>query len=146
MNFSKTSCFIVTAICFVLYDKRFGLLNEKIDEEAINFITSVKTVSRQSYIINCCKQSKLSLYDDLFSILYSLSVLVDPSYHLINWLSRQREAHCTSFSKPVLQWFTEFTRAGYNHYTYWHSGRACAIGHVSEKQTNQQDLYKGLTE
>ena len=84
MNFSKTSCFIVTAICFVLYDKRFGLLNEKIDEEAINFITSVKTVSRQSYIINFCKQSKLSLYDDLFSILYSLSVLVDPSYHLIN--------------------------------------------------------------
>ncbi|XP_046882254.1 1,25-dihydroxyvitamin D(3) 24-hydroxylase, mitochondrial [Hypomesus transpacificus] len=31
-------------ICFVLYDKRFGLLNEKIDEEAINFITSVKTM------------------------------------------------------------------------------------------------------
>lgn len=33
------------AICLVLYDKRFGLLQEKVNEEAMNFITAVKTVS-----------------------------------------------------------------------------------------------------
>ncbi|XP_051931120.1 1,25-dihydroxyvitamin D(3) 24-hydroxylase, mitochondrial [Hippocampus zosterae] len=31
-------------ICLVLYDKRFGLLQEKVDEEAMNFITAVKTM------------------------------------------------------------------------------------------------------
>lgn len=31
-------------ICFVLYDKRFGLLNENVNEEATSFITSVKTM------------------------------------------------------------------------------------------------------
>ncbi|KAJ3603112.1 hypothetical protein NHX12_030856 [Muraenolepis orangiensis] len=31
-------------ICLVLYDKRFGLLQEKVNEEAINFITAVKTM------------------------------------------------------------------------------------------------------
>lgn len=34
-----------SAICLVLYDKRFGLLQEKVDEEAMNFIAAVKTVS-----------------------------------------------------------------------------------------------------
>lgn len=34
-----------SAICLVLYDKRFGLLQEKVNEEAMNFITAVKTVS-----------------------------------------------------------------------------------------------------
>lgn len=33
-----------SAICLVLYDKRFGLLQAKVDEEAMNFITAVKTV------------------------------------------------------------------------------------------------------
>uniref|UniRef100_A0A672ZCT4 1,25-dihydroxyvitamin D(3) 24-hydroxylase, mitochondrial n=1 Tax=Sphaeramia orbicularis TaxID=375764 RepID=A0A672ZCT4_9TELE len=32
-------------ICLVLYDKRFGLLQETVNEEAMNFITAVKTVS-----------------------------------------------------------------------------------------------------
>ncbi|XP_061584406.1 1,25-dihydroxyvitamin D(3) 24-hydroxylase, mitochondrial [Cololabis saira] len=31
-------------ICLVLYDKRFGLLQEKVNEEAMNFITAVKTM------------------------------------------------------------------------------------------------------
>ncbi|XP_030634457.1 1,25-dihydroxyvitamin D(3) 24-hydroxylase, mitochondrial [Chanos chanos] len=31
-------------ICYVLYDKRFGLLQEKVDEEAMDFITAVKTM------------------------------------------------------------------------------------------------------
>lgn len=34
----------LSAICLVLYDKRFGLLQEKVNEEAMNFITAVKTV------------------------------------------------------------------------------------------------------
>ena len=38
-------CFSLSAICLVLYDKRFGLLQEKVNEEAMNFITAVKTVS-----------------------------------------------------------------------------------------------------
>lgn len=40
-----------SAICLVLYDKRFGLLQEKVNEEAMNFITAVKTVS--SYTLYC---------------------------------------------------------------------------------------------
>uniref|UniRef100_A0A8C3A101 Cytochrome P450, family 24, subfamily A, polypeptide 1 n=1 Tax=Cyclopterus lumpus TaxID=8103 RepID=A0A8C3A101_CYCLU len=31
-------------ICLILYDKRFGLLQEKVNEEAMNFITAVKTM------------------------------------------------------------------------------------------------------
>ncbi|XP_028301548.1 1,25-dihydroxyvitamin D(3) 24-hydroxylase, mitochondrial [Gouania willdenowi] len=31
-------------ICLVLYDKRFGLLQDQVNEEAMNFITSVKTM------------------------------------------------------------------------------------------------------
>ncbi|XP_034023443.1 1,25-dihydroxyvitamin D(3) 24-hydroxylase, mitochondrial [Thalassophryne amazonica] len=31
-------------ICLVLYDKRFGLLQEEVNKEAINFITAVKTI------------------------------------------------------------------------------------------------------
>ncbi|XP_060925814.1 1,25-dihydroxyvitamin D(3) 24-hydroxylase, mitochondrial [Limanda limanda] len=31
-------------ICLVLYDKRFGLLQEEVNEEAMNFITAVKTM------------------------------------------------------------------------------------------------------
>ncbi|XP_057702899.1 1,25-dihydroxyvitamin D(3) 24-hydroxylase, mitochondrial isoform X2 [Corythoichthys intestinalis] len=31
-------------ICLVLYDKRFGLLQEKVNEEAMNFITAVRTM------------------------------------------------------------------------------------------------------
>ncbi|XP_056294563.1 1,25-dihydroxyvitamin D(3) 24-hydroxylase, mitochondrial [Pseudoliparis swirei] len=31
-------------ICLILYDKRFGLLQEKVNEEALNFITAVKTM------------------------------------------------------------------------------------------------------
>ncbi|KAL0977907.1 hypothetical protein UPYG_G00163060 [Umbra pygmaea] len=31
-------------ICLVLYDKRFGLLNENVNEEAMTFITSIKTM------------------------------------------------------------------------------------------------------
>ncbi|XP_036427126.1 1,25-dihydroxyvitamin D(3) 24-hydroxylase, mitochondrial [Colossoma macropomum] len=31
-------------ICFVLYDKRFGLLQETVDEEAMDFITAIKTM------------------------------------------------------------------------------------------------------
>lgn len=31
-------------ICLVLYDKRFGLLQDHVNEEAMNFITSVKTM------------------------------------------------------------------------------------------------------
>uniref|UniRef100_A0A668ALS3 Cytochrome P450, family 24, subfamily A, polypeptide 1 n=1 Tax=Myripristis murdjan TaxID=586833 RepID=A0A668ALS3_9TELE len=31
-------------ICLVLYDKRFGLLQENVNEEAMNFITAVKTM------------------------------------------------------------------------------------------------------
>ncbi|XP_068450959.1 1,25-dihydroxyvitamin D(3) 24-hydroxylase, mitochondrial [Clinocottus analis] len=31
-------------ICLVLYDKRFGLLQEEVNEEAMNFITAVKTI------------------------------------------------------------------------------------------------------
>ncbi|XP_024126737.1 1,25-dihydroxyvitamin D(3) 24-hydroxylase, mitochondrial [Oryzias melastigma] len=31
-------------ICLVLYDKRFGLLQEKVNEEAMHFITAVKTM------------------------------------------------------------------------------------------------------
>ncbi|KAM9799010.1 1,25-dihydroxyvitamin D(3) 24-hydroxylase, mitochondrial [Syngnathus typhle] len=31
-------------ICLVLYDKRFGLLQEKVDEEAMDFIAAVKTM------------------------------------------------------------------------------------------------------
>ncbi|XP_061796029.2 1,25-dihydroxyvitamin D(3) 24-hydroxylase, mitochondrial [Nerophis lumbriciformis] len=31
-------------ICLVLYDKRFGLLQEQVNEEAMNFITAVKTM------------------------------------------------------------------------------------------------------
>lgn len=34
-----------SAICLILYDKRFGLLQEEVNEEAMNFITAVKTVS-----------------------------------------------------------------------------------------------------
>lgn len=35
----------LSAICLVLYDKRFGLLQDQVNEEAMNFITAVKTVS-----------------------------------------------------------------------------------------------------
>lgn len=38
-------CFSHAAISLVLYDKRFGLLQEKVNEEAMNFITAVKTVN-----------------------------------------------------------------------------------------------------
>ncbi|MED6253995.1 hypothetical protein ATANTOWER_011357, partial [Ataeniobius toweri] len=31
-------------ICLILYDKRFGLLQEKVNKEAMNFITAVKTM------------------------------------------------------------------------------------------------------
>ncbi|XP_018611328.2 1,25-dihydroxyvitamin D(3) 24-hydroxylase, mitochondrial [Scleropages formosus] len=31
-------------ICLVLYDKRFGLLSQEVNEEAINFITAIKTM------------------------------------------------------------------------------------------------------
>ncbi|KAM4582965.1 1,25-dihydroxyvitamin D(3) 24-hydroxylase, mitochondrial [Fundulus diaphanus] len=31
-------------ICLILYDKRFGLLQDKVNEEAMNFITAVKTM------------------------------------------------------------------------------------------------------
>ncbi|XDV35217.1 hypothetical protein PO909_005208 [Leuciscus waleckii] len=31
-------------ICYVLYDKRFGLLQDNVSEEAMNFITSIKTM------------------------------------------------------------------------------------------------------
>ncbi|XP_016402847.1 1,25-dihydroxyvitamin D(3) 24-hydroxylase, mitochondrial-like, partial [Sinocyclocheilus rhinocerous] len=31
-------------ICYVLYDKRFGLLQDSISNEAMDFITSVKTM------------------------------------------------------------------------------------------------------
>uniref|UniRef100_A0AAY4EIT5 1,25-dihydroxyvitamin D(3) 24-hydroxylase, mitochondrial n=1 Tax=Denticeps clupeoides TaxID=299321 RepID=A0AAY4EIT5_9TELE len=31
-------------ICFVLYDKRFGLLQEKVNKEAMDFITAIKTM------------------------------------------------------------------------------------------------------
>lgn len=41
--FSSSSCY--SAICLILYDKRFGLLQEEVNEEAMNFITAVKTVS-----------------------------------------------------------------------------------------------------
>jgi hypothetical protein len=33
----------------VLYDKRFGLLQENVNEEAMNFITAVKTVGNLSF-------------------------------------------------------------------------------------------------
>lgn len=39
------ACFCLSAICLVLYGKRFGLLQEEVNEEAMNFITAVKTVS-----------------------------------------------------------------------------------------------------
>ncbi|MGH0166828.1 UNVERIFIED_CONTAM: hypothetical protein FKN15_068369 [Acipenser sinensis] len=35
---------IHTAICLVLYDKRFGLLQKEVDEEALNFIKAIKTM------------------------------------------------------------------------------------------------------
>uniref|UniRef100_A0AAQ5X3V3 Cytochrome P450, family 24, subfamily A, polypeptide 1 n=1 Tax=Amphiprion ocellaris TaxID=80972 RepID=A0AAQ5X3V3_AMPOC len=38
-------------ICLVLYDKRFGLLQEEVNEEAMNFITAVKTVSGLAVIL-----------------------------------------------------------------------------------------------
>lgn len=41
--FCSSSCY--SAICLILYDKRFGLLQEDVNEEAMNFITAVKTVS-----------------------------------------------------------------------------------------------------
>lgn len=37
--------FDLLAICYVLYDKRFGLLQDSISDEAMDFITSVKTVN-----------------------------------------------------------------------------------------------------
>lgn len=40
-----------SAICLVLYDKRFGLLQETVNEEAMNFITAVKTVSRPTPVV-----------------------------------------------------------------------------------------------
>lgn len=40
---SRLCCY--PAICLILYDKRFGLLQEEVNEEAMNFITAVKTVS-----------------------------------------------------------------------------------------------------
>lgn len=46
MEILKCQIYFLPAICLVLYDKRFGLLQEKVDEEAMNFITAVKTVSR----------------------------------------------------------------------------------------------------
>lgn len=40
--------FLVAAICYVLYDKRFGILQENANEEATDFITAIKTVCRLS--------------------------------------------------------------------------------------------------
>lgn len=44
----SSKCFslsVITAICYVLYDKRFGLLEESISQEAMDFITAIKTVN-----------------------------------------------------------------------------------------------------
>lgn len=41
--------FLVTAICYVLYDKRFGILQENANEEATDFITAIKTVCQLSH-------------------------------------------------------------------------------------------------
>lgn len=35
----------MTGICLVLYEKRFGLLQKNAEEEALTFITAIKTVS-----------------------------------------------------------------------------------------------------
>ncbi|MGH0191381.1 UNVERIFIED_CONTAM: hypothetical protein FKN15_062118 [Acipenser sinensis] len=44
-HFSQCPFPCVPAICLVLYDKRFGLLQKEVDEEALNFIKAIKTVS-----------------------------------------------------------------------------------------------------
>lgn len=36
---------LLTGICLVLYEKRFGLLQENAGDEALNFIMAIKTVS-----------------------------------------------------------------------------------------------------
>lgn len=44
------SHFSIPAISLVLYDKRFGLLQEHVNEEATNFIAAVKTVSCDAFL------------------------------------------------------------------------------------------------
>lgn len=48
-NIMTLALFPVTAICYVLYDKRFGILQENANEEATDFITAIKTVCRLSH-------------------------------------------------------------------------------------------------
>lgn len=43
-----TFIFLMSGICLVLYGKRFGLLQQDVGEEGLNFIKAVKTVWRRS--------------------------------------------------------------------------------------------------
>lgn len=45
---NDSNLFPAPAICYVLYDKRFGILQENANEEATDFITAIKTVCRLS--------------------------------------------------------------------------------------------------
>lgn len=116
-------CYLITAICLVLYDKRFGLLHDNVNEEAMTFITSIKTVSghwfyTSSYYLHIVIQV---LWAQLKTpgLGMILAIFLWQSYiALLLWAYRWSAVHWVHFS----EW------ANHHCYSYWWINRLSETG------------------